>query len=396
MKESTLYCEASKLSIAASMASTWVWAPALFVSSSIAYQYGILGLLVFLVPNILTILIFGKVAEYYTNKHKILVYTSIYNSEPEIKNMQFCIGTILLICSTCVQLIGMCVLIENWFNISRFYSCIGIILLGLFIVYNKGLRGVIYSDLWKYFILLAVGLILCFYSFDTQDVQTIFVKNPESNSYLISFGITTCIGLLAAPYVDQTFWNRVAVAAPKNVSKTFNLTAGMFLLIPLCFGSIGLFSASNGIDFSGSWNITQEMGKGIWGIILGIGVFCALLSTVDSNLCGFHGLMKSRTSDKNAGYLLIGFSIFVVMLVSTVNITITQLFLIYGTIRTAAFLPAILVIFDKYDSERLKIGMGLSLLLAITAYPLMTMYYPDYAYLISVLVLLVPLLGYRR
>lgn len=40
-------------------ASTWIWAPALFVSSSVAYYYGLAGLAIFLIPNILCLILFG-------------------------------------------------------------------------------------------------------------------------------------------------------------------------------------------------------------------------------------------------------------------------------------------------------------------------------------------------
>lgn len=50
-------------SYAKSIASTWIWAPALFVSSQIAYQYGLSGFLMFLIPNVLTLLIFGFVCD---------------------------------------------------------------------------------------------------------------------------------------------------------------------------------------------------------------------------------------------------------------------------------------------------------------------------------------------
>ena len=57
-----------KISVyAASTASTWIWAPALFVSSATAYYYGLIGLLTFLIPNIMCLIIFGCVSSYIIN-----------------------------------------------------------------------------------------------------------------------------------------------------------------------------------------------------------------------------------------------------------------------------------------------------------------------------------------
>ncbi len=43
---------------AMSIAATWIWAPALFVSAEKAYINGVVGVFWFLVPNILCLLIF--------------------------------------------------------------------------------------------------------------------------------------------------------------------------------------------------------------------------------------------------------------------------------------------------------------------------------------------------
>ena len=44
---------------AMSIAATWIWAPAIFVASSTAYFNGIYGFLWFLIPNVLTLILFG-------------------------------------------------------------------------------------------------------------------------------------------------------------------------------------------------------------------------------------------------------------------------------------------------------------------------------------------------
>lgn len=45
-----------------SLAVTWVWAPALFVASSIAYDLGLPGALWFIVPNIACFFVFTPIA----------------------------------------------------------------------------------------------------------------------------------------------------------------------------------------------------------------------------------------------------------------------------------------------------------------------------------------------
>lgn len=45
-------------SSAMSIAATWIWAPALFVSAEQAYVNGFIGLFWFLIPNVLCLLLF--------------------------------------------------------------------------------------------------------------------------------------------------------------------------------------------------------------------------------------------------------------------------------------------------------------------------------------------------
>ncbi len=53
-----------------STAATWIWAPALFISSQKAYQQGLPGVFWFTVPNILCLCIFAFFAHYLRKKFK--------------------------------------------------------------------------------------------------------------------------------------------------------------------------------------------------------------------------------------------------------------------------------------------------------------------------------------
>lgn len=46
-----------------SMAATWVWAPSMFTAAEKAYTQGFVGLFWFVVPNVLTLLLFGYFAK---------------------------------------------------------------------------------------------------------------------------------------------------------------------------------------------------------------------------------------------------------------------------------------------------------------------------------------------
>ena len=54
---------------AMSIAATWIWAPALFVSTQQAFTNGFVGFLCFLIPNILCLILFAPYANRLRKKH---------------------------------------------------------------------------------------------------------------------------------------------------------------------------------------------------------------------------------------------------------------------------------------------------------------------------------------
>src|ERR1700733_8724785 len=46
------------------VAASWIWAPALFVSTQVGYKWGYSGLFWFVVPNVLALILFAPVANH--------------------------------------------------------------------------------------------------------------------------------------------------------------------------------------------------------------------------------------------------------------------------------------------------------------------------------------------
>ena len=108
-------------SYAKSIASTWIWAPALFVSSQIAYQYGLSGFLMFLIPNVLTLLIFGFVCDKFDIDFSTAVETvKKVGKVQEAEHLT--ITSALLIGSTFVQILGIHALLSQCIRHYRIIS----------------------------------------------------------------------------------------------------------------------------------------------------------------------------------------------------------------------------------------------------------------------------------
>ena len=206
---------------------------------------------------------------------------------------------------------------------------------------------------------------------------------------LLTFGIPTVIGLICAPYVDQTFWQRAFSIDKKNVKSIFIKSALAFAIIPLLFGLIG-FVQTPGSNF----DIVQYFNHGIPMLIFALCVLCALVSTLDSNLCAVSSIV---CTEYKCSIFVGRVSMILLLVASTLimvctQLTIVDLFLIYGTIRTCAALPTILIILGRYSTKKL---FAATLFTAIV-FPICFILIPQYRGYFTMLAFITPILGYSN
>ena len=291
-----LYKGGDPMVYAASMASTWIWAPAIFVAASMGYFYGWAGVALFSIPNALAILLFGIFASKVisVNPDGITFLNALESAPKPQRELHLGIGMVVTACSTIVQLLGMHLLLSTWFDIPIFVSALIVSVISLIIVWRHGLKGSIISDYWKWFVTVACGCVLVGFLLADPSVSLSRAKvfDPSDLGYLVSFGLTATIGWWCAPYADQTFWQRAYSCGKDNVLTVFGLASLMFVFVPILFGVVGLLSASTGIVEG--WTVASAFGTSWLGIVLGAAVFCALLSTLDSNLCAVQSLAETE------------------------------------------------------------------------------------------------------
>lgn len=392
MKDFLLWKNANTFYYASSIAATWIWSPAIFVSSERAYFDGIWGYLMFLIPNILTLILFG----YFANKVRskvdgVTLLDAVNSADKRQKYLHLLISLTVLICSSCVQILGIHTLFSAWLNLPKWVSALTISAVALATVGKRGIKSSIITDAMKWSVMFVIGLILVIYNFNQNPVPNFNGISGKSTLTLWqTFGISTAIGLMFAPYVDQTFWQRVFSLDKDKVKSTFCLSALLFGLIPLLFGMIGFFQSTT----NPTWSVGYAFDSNIFNVMLALCVISALLSTLDSNLCAISSIVvKEFNQSINIGrasmVMLLALSSTLMMFS---NLTITGLFLIYGTIRTCAALPTILIILDRYNAKRLFWAT----LAAVIIAPIGYISSADCKWIFTVLALVLPAIGYKK
>lgn len=380
-----------------SMAATWVWAPSMFVASEKAYTQGLAGVFWFVVPNVLTLILFA----FFANKMRKLRpdgWTfSDYIREKYSKrchNLYLIESFGLQAMSFAVQLLAGATIFSKITGISFTATTIVMAVCPLLYTFASGIRSSIVTDFWKMLwivIVLLLGLPIMFSSAGpnalfnglggiTGDFGSLF--SATGIMVALSFGIPTTIGLLSGTFGDQMFWQRVFCVKADKVKRTMITAAFIFAAVPISLAVFGFFAAGTGLAISD----TQLTNVGAvmafcpkWFLYLFfVLILSGLISTVDSIICAVssvagHDVVKRLSMNEKwhgriqkniflfilfanevraARFAMIVVTIIAILIANIPGLTILYLFLLYGTLRSSVMLPTVFAILGKRMSER--------------------------------------------
>ena len=399
-KESYLVADRSMSSWLASfsIAATWIWAPAMFVASEKAYTQGIVGVFWFIVPNVLTLILFGVFA----NKMRMLRPNgwtfSDYIREKysnRTHNLYLIESFGLQILSFAVQLLAGATILHKLTGLPFFAITIALALIPLVYTFRAGIKASILTDYWQMLwiiLVLLAGLPIMLYNAGPQTLldgiggitggfDSLF--NENGLTVALTFGIPTAIGLLSGTFGDQMFWQRVFSIKEGEVKKSMLRASVIFAIVPISLAIFGFIASGAGLQIAD----TQLVNVGaviefapkwfLWVFL--VMILSGLVSTVDSILCAVSSIVghdvgirlsqNKKWHDKIQNGRLIWFvlfadpirtarlsmiivSILAILIANIPDITILYLFLFYGTLRSSVMLPTILAIKGAKMSEK--------------------------------------------
>lgn len=380
-----------------SIAATWVWAPAIFVSAQKAFQQGIVGFGWFLIPNILTLIIFGlvaiKVREKFPKGYTLPEFMSRVYS-PRVHKLYLVQFAVLQICSFAVQLLAGAGIISYLTGIPFWILTIVLALTALIYTAIGGFRASMITDFVQMIFMIGVGVVgvvLVVNNAGTDVIRQGFggVSGLFGNFFdgngikvMLTFGLVNTIGLLAGPFGDQTFWQRMFAVPKRNIKKAYTLSAFIFAAIPILFGIIGFAGAGLGIDTARPDMINIEVISIFANPVLMAMVLMAILaglgSTLDSNIMAITsllsidlGILTKGEKNRNLTVWREGMIIFVVIGILIANIPglqILHLFLFYGTLRATTLIPTIVTIYHERDEKAVYRGLLASMVIGIPVF----------------------------
>jgi Na+/proline symporter len=297
---------------AISLAITWIWAPALFVSVQQSYENGIAGIFWFTFPNILALIVIAPLAV------KIRKYLPSGYSQPEWIRLRFDAKThkMYLVPFFWYQLMAITVQLYAGGSIVSLLTGVRIevvmtILALTTLIYSliSGMRASIVTDFLQYSLILLAGIFVIPWTIwaagglssvtaglggITGQHHSIFDPQVAFN-----FGIVTSIGLLSGSLSDQQHWQRAFTIEQKGLVRAYIVSGFLFGIVPIAISLLGFIGANRafgiklpaGVDPSmiGIAVITHFLPA--WAVIsFLIMMLGGLCSTLDSGMCAASSL----------------------------------------------------------------------------------------------------------
>ena len=379
---------------ALSFASTWIWAPALFVAAQQAYVNGWVGVFWFTVPNVATLVIFAYFASWMRQKYPEGFTFSGYIREKTSKrvhNLYMVESFGLQTLSLAVQLLAGAAILYKITGIPFVLTTVLLALIPLVYTIGRGLKASIITDFWQMtWIVLVLLLGIPFMLINgggtevmieglrshTGDIHGLF--SGRGLAVTLAFGIPTTIGLLSGTFGDQMFWQRVFAVKEKSVKKSLLWSAVMFAIVPLSLAVFGFMAAGSGLKVTDLQLTNAEAVIAFaprWFMyIFLVMILSGLISTVDSIICAVssvtgHDVWERTTlmkaifgTEVRLAKISMAVVVFVAVIIANTGVQILHLFLIYGTLRASVMLPSAFAIKDVKMSER---GMFYGILAAL-------------------------------
>jgi Na+/proline symporter len=245
-----------------SVIAVWTWSMAVMMSSAQAFTFGTSGLIWFVVPNGLAVMVMVVFASR-LRRQMPAGYTIVefirerFHNKPATTVML--VAMLLgLLSEIFINLFGVVMVMSVIFGLNT--TTVLIVALATVTVYSyfgglwtsaitatfNTLLITVPSALVVLFVLERVGGPgVVFRRVDEAGPDTLNAFDTEAAA---AFGISLALGLLASTMADQTFWQKAFALKPASMGRTF-LWAGMwFYPIPLVMGLLGLVGLAFGVS----------------------------------------------------------------------------------------------------------------------------------------------------
>lgn len=373
-----------------SIAVTFIWAPAIFVSSQQSFTDGIPGIFWFMFPNFLCLLLSGwfavKVRDIHPNGFTLTELLA-ERLGPNGKGAHLALLLIFFLWMLMAVVINATAggsLISSLSGVDYRLAASAITIIAVVYSLISGMRASAFTDfLQMIFILGIVGIIVPLAISQSGGLQTLSdgigginskSTNPLDPNTFYAVGILAFLGLFGGWMQDQSYYQRVFSIQRSKLVPAFVMAAFAFAIVPLALSLMGFLGAglvSQGVIDAGAINpamiapeVIKQTMPAVGLIAFAFMAFAGLASTLDSAVVATGSLVSTDVykryinkdaSDKDAiksariGIIAIAI---IGLLISFLNPPILWLFLTYAAIAVGGLAPVIMIILGRVPSNK--------------------------------------------
>jgi len=289
-----------------SIAASWIWAPALFVSVQLAYEKGLAGIFWFTLPNIIALTIFAflapRIRKKMPNGYTLPQYIKFRLESEKAHKVYLFPYFLYQIMAITVQLFAGGSLIYVLTGIPLIIVMPILLIIALIYTYISGLKASIITDFVQMAMIIIIGIIILPLTWSAAGGMSSIIagfgglegiKNIFDPGIAFSLGIVTAIGLIAGAISDQQYWQRAFAIKKNHLVKAFIFGALLFGIVPIALSTLGFLGANSslgiilpaGVDTSMIGVQTVATLLPTWAVFLFvIMLLSGLSSTLDSGL----------------------------------------------------------------------------------------------------------------
>lgn len=342
---------------ALSIAASWVWAPALFVSTEVGFKYGFSGLFWFTVPNVLALCLFApfaaKVRRTLPVGFSYIEYVRTFFGAGFFK-AQLAVQMFVQIICYAIQLTAGGKLLAY---VSGMDESAVILLMGIGpLLYTRisGVSASILTDALQYVVMVVCIAALYYGLGQVTDFSLLRGSDfaPLDPSLMVEFGLASALTLLFGIFSDNQQWQR-AFSVRRSITAVFIGGGVLHGLITASLGTVGVLLALSGYMPSGGTQIVgAEYVHGnlppFYTAAFVVLVLCGLCSTLDSALCAFSSLYAAHirpgkdpiAASREGMKILVGGS----LMIALGGFPLIALWMFAGLLRLCTVIPTVLSI----------------------------------------------------
>ena len=344
------------------ISSHWFWAIAIFVGPAVAYNWGIIGLLWFILPNALSLLVVGYLTSKIRHKYPDGFSLTRYVKENFSQRVSALYQLEFILVAFAAFLLGFTAIGKLWaFSqldsvIEPIWVSLGVGLITLLFTARGGIRTSIFTGsvqivLWALLGAAATVAIIngdnSYFSWGKNNLSTIFDAR-----FFTTFAVAWFVAIMAAGIGHGMMWQKSFSMPKENIMPAYTIGAVVFALVAYSVGQLGMYAFANGlevktIDTSQMSSLMNLLGAGA------LVVFATLLvgqtSTVMDAALNYISSLISMEWIKKEDITTLRIIMVAFMLLAWattwLKLEIWTIVMLMGCVRISVFSPIVLHIF---------------------------------------------------